>query len=201
MLRHTIRIHYNDPSLLNEIKERHQGTLFAFWHCDMLTIAMASYRENLYRKGAYVLASRSRDGELLARVANVFGITSIRGSSSRGGTRWFLQLKEKIENNKFVGIAVDGPRGPRFVAKSGVILLAKTTGAPIYPIACRLSKKFVANSWDRTESPLPGSSCLVNIGNPLYIPSTTSSDELAQYTHQLETTLKNLKTLKNADTQ
>lgn len=193
ILGRTIRIKYNDPSLLKEIKERHQGAIFAFWHCDMLMIAMASFREHIQKKGIYVLASRSRDGELLARIVKSFGISSIRGSSSRGGTQGLLQLNEKLKKGNFVAVAVDGPRGPRFVAKSGVTLLAKSTGLPIFPLACQLSKKIVVHSWDKTEIPLPACSCVINIGKPIYIPSDASSSELAEYTCRLETILKNLK--------
>jgi len=193
ILRPTVKIVYNDTGLVEEIKNRTDGAIFAFWHCDMIMVGLASYREKIHRKGIYVLASRSRDGELLARVVKTLGIKSVRGSSSRGAVRGLLSLKQKIDQKENVAVAVDGPRGPRFHVKPGVILLAKITGVPIYPVACRVSYKFRFNSWDRTEIPFPFSRCEFNIGEPLYIETTADSEQMQKASDNLEQVLIHLK--------
>ena len=156
-------------------------------------MGMAGARIGLTRKESYVLASLSRDGELLARMFKVFGVNAIRGSSSRKGASGLMELKKKVLNNANVGLAVDGPRGPRFKAKPGVIMLAKATGATVFPVACRCSKRIVTGSWDKTEIPLPFSTCTFFLGEPFTVPPSLTNEQLVGLNQQLEETLKHLK--------
>lgn len=190
----SLHISYNNPELLEEIVHKPGAGIVAFWHCDFIALVMAGAKGVFFReKHWYVLASQSRDGELLARTVKRFGVEAVRGSSSRGGARSLLQLKEKLMNRGSAAIAVDGPRGPRQIAKGGVIMLARSAGIPIYPVAFQLTKKWIINSWDRTEIPLPFSAVRVNLGEPLFLPEKLSAVELEEYRQRLESELKRLK--------
>src|SRR6185503_18074983 len=60
--------------------------IYATWHARILMIPWLSTRFERRRGGRHVcvLASRSRDGELVARWVRRFGMSVVRGSSSRG---------------------------------------------------------------------------------------------------------------------
>lgn len=192
----TLRININEPAILEKIKNSPETWIFAFWHCDMIAITLVGAKIGLAKeKKFYVLASQSRDGELLARTVKRLGVDSVRGSSSRGGAEGLRQLKEKLLEKANVAIAVDGPLGPRQVVKSGVIMLARASGAPIFPVAIKLSKKIVAGSWDRTEIPLPFCRAQVNLAPPITIPSNISPAQLEEFRQQLQATLLQLKNL------
>lgn len=189
----TVSISSNNPTLLKKLSRAKEGAIFAFWHSDLIMIAHAGQHLGFTRKDTYFLSSTSRDGELLSRVAAHFGVKSVKGSSTRGGARGLLDLKGKVSNGANVAIAVDGPLGPPLKAKSGVILLAKSTSIPVYPVAFHLSRKIVLNSWDKTEIPKPFSRCHVKLGEPIHIPPTLSPEEIEAHTNSLEKILLELK--------
>ena len=197
----TVSVSSNNPVLLRELSNAPEGAIFAFWHCDLIMIAHVGRRLGFTHKDTYFLSSTSRDGELLSRVTEHFGVKSVKGSSTRAGARGLLELKDKVMNGANVAIAVDGPLGPRFKAKSGVILLAKVTGVPVYPVAFHLSRKIVLHSWDKTEVPRPFSRCHVTLGKPIHIPSTLSPQEIEAHTDSLEKILADLKLHQQCDSR
>jgi lysophospholipid acyltransferase (LPLAT)-like uncharacterized protein len=108
------------------------------------------------RRGMVVLASQNFDGEYITRIIQRHGFTVARGSSSRGGGRALLEMIRAVRAGHEAVITVDGPRGPRFVAKPGVVLLARATGAPILCFHFAVRPAFVfRKSWDQTEFPYP----------------------------------------------
>ncbi|MBD0316657.1 MAG: lysophospholipid acyltransferase family protein [Nitrospiraceae bacterium] len=115
-----------------------QGTpiIFAFWHSRQLMMPLA-YRG----KSAHVLISQHRDGELIHRIVARFGLHPIRGSTTRGGRAAFRRLIELGRAGQDLVITPDGPKGPRQVAKEGIVRLAKVTGLPIVPVTFSCSKK------------------------------------------------------------
>jgi lysophospholipid acyltransferase (LPLAT)-like uncharacterized protein len=110
--------------------------ILAFWHSQQLMIPIG-YRG----AGSHVLISRHGDGEIIARIIARFGHEAVRGSSTRGGAGALRALIKLGRSGRDVVVTPDGPKGPRHVAKLGVIHLAKATGLPIVPLAFACSKK------------------------------------------------------------
>lgn len=110
--------------------------ILAFWHAQQLMIPIG-YRG----PGAHVLISQHGDGEIIARIIARFGHQAVRGSSTRGGSGALRALIKLGRSGRDVVVTPDGPKGPRHVAKLGVIQLAKATGLPIVPLAFACSKK------------------------------------------------------------
>ena len=124
--------------------------ILAFWH-EVLGLAAWHFRGS----GAHTLTSYSFDGELAARIIHHFGQHALRGSSSRGGARALKELEKACACVEIVGFTLDGPRGPRRVAKPGVGILAARTGVPILPLAFAASRAWRMRSWDRLIVPKP----------------------------------------------
>ena len=105
--------------------------IYPFWHRCVLPATW------LFRNhGIGVLTSLSRDGEYIARVIRRFGFVPVRGSSSRGGQRGLLEMEAMVKAGGAVAFTIDGPRGPRYVAKKGPVMLARLTGIPITRVLC-----------------------------------------------------------------
>lgn len=139
----------------------HGRTIIAVWH---ETIALAArYHHN---SGHYTLTSHSFDGELAARVANCFGMYAARGSSSRGGSEALIDLERVIADGSTVGLTVDGPRGPRRVAKPGAAILAARTGLPVVPQAFHARRAWHMRSWDKLSMPKPFATIKAVFGPP-----------------------------------
>jgi lysophospholipid acyltransferase (LPLAT)-like uncharacterized protein len=121
----TLRIEFSwEEGSIGSMDNVHPG-IYPFWHRCVLGAVWIFRRRNLA-----VLTSQSRDGEFIARVINHFGYVAIRGSSSRGGQRGLLEMRSHVMGGYGAAFTIDGPRGPRFVAKKGPVVLARTTGVP-----------------------------------------------------------------------
>ncbi len=110
--------------------------ILAFWHDHLLLMLHARYRTPIS-----VMISRSKDGEIIARVFDYYGVESARGSSTRGGSGALRELIRVAREGKNIVFTPDGPKGPRRLAKEGVVVAAQATGLPIVPIAFAAKKK------------------------------------------------------------
>ncbi len=136
----------------------------AFWHAQQLMIPFG-YRG----PGAHVLISQHGDGEIIARIITRFGHGAVRGSSTRGGANALRALIKLARSGQDVAVTPDGPKGPRHIAKLGVIQLAKASGLPIVPIAFACSKKNSLRAgiviWSRTRFPEGSFSTAIRSGS------------------------------------
>ena len=164
-----------------------RALIYAVWHGRML---MLPY---LYGRiwPVHVLASRSRDGEVLARFVRGFGLRVVRGSSSRGAATALRTLARLLrEQRAKLCIVPDGPRGPRCVAQPGAVLLAKLGRAPVVPIGFGVSRATVLASWDAFVIPHPFARAAVVFGDPLIVPGDANAAALEHYRQSLEAALQ-----------
>ena len=136
MLAHSMRLIVQGQEQVDALHSRGQPVIIAFWHAQQLMMPLA-YRG----REAHILISQHRDGELISQIVARFGLRSVRGSSTRGGVLAMRELIRLGRSGVDVVVTPDGPKGPRQVAKLGVIQLAKATGLPIIPLAFSCSKK------------------------------------------------------------
>ncbi len=162
-LSRTGKLDVRDEHCLTDTLDTHGHALVAFWH---ETIVLAAW---YFRDGGHAtLTSRSFDGELAARVLGWYGFFVARGSSSRGGYDALVQLMGAIDQAPCIGFTLDGPRGPRRVAKPGIAILAARTGIPIVPAAFQAEPAWRLRSWDRLAIPRPFSRIICRFGAPIY---------------------------------
>jgi lysophospholipid acyltransferase (LPLAT)-like uncharacterized protein len=177
----TLRVRVVRSDIEQVVRAQRRNVIYAFWHGHLLYL-MYRYRGS----GVYILVSQSRDGEVLSRILQRFGLLTIRGSSSRGGWRSLLELVRLARAGASAAIAPDGPRGPRHQAQSGIIALAQLTEIPIIPVAVGARWKIEFQSWDRFLLPLPGSRVMVAYGEPVVVPSDADTELLEQKRQELE---------------
>jgi lysophospholipid acyltransferase (LPLAT)-like uncharacterized protein len=146
-------------------RDGHQA-IYAGWHRHIFLFTYF-WRE----RRVVVMQSRSFDAEYMARVIHRLGYGSVRGSSTRGHTGAAVEMIRLIKAGCPAGFLIDGPKGPRFVAKAGAILIAKKTGQPIIPMIVTAAKCWeIKKSWDRTLVPKPFTRARVIIAPPVYVP-------------------------------
>ncbi|UCG20282.1 MAG: lysophospholipid acyltransferase family protein [Deltaproteobacteria bacterium] len=141
-----------------------------------------------------IMISQSKDGEMLAQYASGFGVIPARGSSQKGGRDALEQMRGYIlSGGKGCATVLDGPRGPAYVAKKGMIHLAKLTGAPLIPLIWSANRVItIRDSWDKTMLPLPWSKVYVAFGEPIDIPAETSSRALEYYRQLVQDQLNSM---------
>ena len=162
--------------------------IYAVWHGRMLMLPYLYGR----RRRIHVLVSRSRDGELLSRFLRGFGVEVVRGSSSRGAGTALLGLGRLLREGAEVAVAPDGPRGPRYVAQLGAILLAKLSGAPIVPVGFGLAPRTVLGSWDAFVVPRPFARAVTVFGAPTSVARDADRAMLEDARARLEAALRHL---------
>jgi lysophospholipid acyltransferase (LPLAT)-like uncharacterized protein len=193
LLAATLRFRWErDPASLAEAGRPY---IFCTWH-NRLPLAPLMYAQYLRRVGGRsrmgAMVSASRDGAMMARVLQLFGIEPVRGSSSRRGREALQEAAVLVRQGFDLAFACDGPRGPAHVVKPGVVVLAQMTGRPIVPASYVLSRKVTLRSWDRFEIPLPFSRCLIRVGHPVPVPRSHRDEEREQVRAALQEELVRL---------
>jgi hypothetical protein len=139
--------------------------IYAFWH-QRQVFFVYTHRN----RGLKVLVSRSRDGEIISRLLELCGFSTVRGSSSRGGSESVRELLDFLCSGGRVSMTPDGPRGPARKAKDGVLFLAQKAGCPILAASNELSRRWeFSKAWDRFHFPLPFSRAFLCIAPPLHV--------------------------------
>lgn len=132
------------------------------------------------------MVSRSKDGEIFAEVMRRFGLTAVRGSSSRGSAQALKGLVDVCRRGLRPAITPDGPRGPARQVKPGILFLAREMGIPIIPAATALKRKLVFRGWDEYHFPLPFNRAVVAYGPPVWVRET---DDLREKARELKRAL------------
>ena len=159
--------------------------IYPFWHRCVLPAAW------LFRNhGIGVLTSLSRDGEYIARVIRHFGFVPVRGSSSRGGQRGLLEMEAMVKAGGAVAFTIDGPRGPRYVAKKGPVMLARLTGIPITAFYAAVEKRWVLKTWDAMVIPKPFSRVHVRGAKYIYVPPDADDAALDRHYAEMQAALE-----------
>jgi lysophospholipid acyltransferase (LPLAT)-like uncharacterized protein len=171
MLGVTLRFTATGAETLGPLWHARRPVIYVVWHGRMLMMPWINerLRRTAQARPVTVLASRSRDGEVVARYVERFGLTAVRGSSSRGGASALRALFGVLKAGEDVALVPDGPRGPARQLSSGVIGLAAMTGAPIVPVGFSARPARVLPTWDRFLVPLPFSRAAAVFGPPLVI--------------------------------
>ena len=168
-----------------------KNCLYALWHNHQCCVYGFPDKPN-----TNVMVSRSKDGEVVARaIHDAFGFKIVRGSKDRkGAVEATKQMIEALKHGDSGAIMVDGPRGPQYVVKDGVIKIAKLSGVPIVPVAWYSTNFNLIKlpSWDRLEMPV-GDVRLVNLyGEPIYVPADGDDENDEKIRLELEAKLEEL---------
>ena len=161
------------------------GGIWCFWH---RCVIPAGYR--FRGKQVAVMISRSFDGEYIARILQKLGFRPVRGSSSRGGVGALIGMRRELEDGHPAVFTIDGPRGPRYVAKPGPVMLAKKTGQPISCFYIAVERAWILNSWDRMIIPKPFSRACAFFSSPMSVPDDASEDQVTVLHQQMQETLE-----------
>lgn len=146
--------------------------IIAFWHeCVLLSL------HSRWRQPTTAIISRSKDGEIVARVLHLYQAETARGSSSRGGEVAIREVLRDVRAGKNIAVTPDGPRGPRRVVKEGVVYIAQVSGLPIVPFYFTARAKKRLRSWDGQIVPRPLSKALYLYGPPIAVPRHSEAEE------------------------
>ncbi len=182
LLRRTLRARFVNGDELFARWARGERVILAFWHDRLVLMPYA----NRWAQRVCIMVSRHRDGELISRAVRPFGIATVRGSSTRGWSGALKGLLRAYRAGANLAFVPDGPRGPRWVAKSGAVQVARATGAVIVPIGAAAGWHRCLKSWDRLIVPVPGSRVVYLAGRAIAVPSDADAAVIESTRAELE---------------
>ena len=186
----TLRLELVDRCGIGEREGLPKPVIYCLWH-NRIFVVPAAWKKicGKWRK-AVVLTSASHDGAMLARAVGVFGIGSVRGSSSRRGVAALVALRKALREGSDICLTPDGPRGPRYELQAGAVKLAETGGALMIPIHVEFDSAWVLKTWDRFHVPKPFSKVRVIFDEALAVPAGLSEDEFEERRLKIESILR-----------
>ena len=156
---------------------RRNGTpvVFVFWHGQMLPLVHYHRLE-----GVVVLVSEHANGEYITRVLERNGFGTVRGSSTRGGTKGLKGLIRAARSGRDLVLTPDGPRGPTGDFKPGALSVAQATGLPVIPVAVGASSGWRFRSWDGFLVPRPFARIAIHYGEPVMVSREATRGDLVE---------------------
>ncbi|MBM4072241.1 MAG: DUF374 domain-containing protein [Planctomycetes bacterium] len=154
--------------------------IYTMWHENMLLVP--TVKSTIPVTG---LISHHRDGELIAQLGHYYGMGTIRGSSTRGGSEAIEEVL-KIRDSSHLIILPDGPRGPRREVKRGLVYLSSWSQMPIVPIGVGFAACWRLKSWDRLCLPKPFSHIFCVAGPVIRVPERCGKKALESYHEKVQ---------------
>jgi lysophospholipid acyltransferase (LPLAT)-like uncharacterized protein len=139
--------------------------IVAFWHGRLLMMPPAWHQLTSF----HMLISAHRDGRIIAGAMTYFGIDTIAGSTSRGGSSALRAMLKQLKEGGCVGITPDGPRGPAMTVSVGTVNIARLARVPIVPLTYATSRRRLLATWDRFHLALPFGRGVYLWGEPIEI--------------------------------
>jgi lysophospholipid acyltransferase (LPLAT)-like uncharacterized protein len=164
-------------------------SIFAFWH--RCIIPATWYFRN--RHGV-LMNTTNFDGQWTRRVIERLGYGTAQGSSTRGGLRGLAVMAQRLDEGFDAGFTIDGPRGPRYVAKPGPVMLARRSGRPIVLFHIGLERAWtLRKSWDLMQIPKPFTRAVLIIAPPLEVPNDTDREGVEKKHQEMQNVLERVR--------
>ncbi len=166
-----------------------QRIIWPFWHnCTVPILWWARDRSIV------VMNSTNFDGQWTRRVIERLGYGTAQGSSTRGGLRGLAVMAQRLAEGRDAGFTIDGPRGPRYVAKPGPAMLARRSGCPIIAFHAGVENATtLQDTWDHFRVPHPFSRAVLFFAPPIYVPADASREQLEEKHAEMQAALERVR--------
>ena len=185
----SLKIEKQNYEVIENLNSKNLNYVLAFWHGSMLL--------PWYLHGApsfAALTSKSRDGDLLAKILKKWKFNVVRGSSGTGGDVALGIMVDYAKNKYSIAITPDGPRGPRHKFKAGAVITAKKAKIPIVLAGVGLRRRKILSNWDKFEIPYFFTTTRIVYSEPIFVESNLTYEETSAIISECEKKLNKLQT-------
>jgi len=175
LLAATWRVRFVNGEIERELRASGRPFIFVLWHAELLPL-LYFHRG----RGIAALISEHADGELVARLVERLGYTTVRGSTSRGAARALIGLQRAAEEGHTLAITPDGPRGPAHSFAPGAMVVAQRSGLPLLGVSAHVTRAWRLRSWDRFVIPKPFAVVRIGYAGPLFVPADSGARAAAE---------------------
>ena len=148
--------------------------IIALWHGRLAMLHQLRFGNH----ALVALISSHRDGQFISKCAWYYGIRTVTGSTTRGGSGAIRQLIRLAREGHSLFITPDGPRGPRMRVNKGIIDIARLSGLTILPAAIGTSGGKQLDTWDRFQVPAPFSRIGIRWGEPMHVARDSDAETI-----------------------
>jgi len=185
----TLRFESLGQQHYEQSRARGEPVIFTFWH--RCIISATWYWRN---RGIVVMNTTNFDGQWTRRVIEHLGFGTAQGSSTRGGLRGLAVMARGLQEGRDAAFTIDGPRGPRYVAKPGPVMLARKTGRPIYVFHIGVEKaRTLEKSWDLMQIPKLFSRAVMVSAPLIFVSPKAGADELERKQVEMQAALERVR--------
>jgi lysophospholipid acyltransferase (LPLAT)-like uncharacterized protein len=173
------------------LRDTKQPAIGAFWH-RCIFAAVWIWRG----RGIVVMNTVNFDGQWTRRVIERLGFGTAQGSSTRGAMEGLMVMAQRLQEGHSVAFTIDGPRGPRYVAKPGAVILARRTGNPVsvFHIALKHAHT-LKKSWDLFQVPYPFTRAVMFVAPPIRVPADAGSEVMHEKQAEIQAALERTRDL------
>jgi len=189
LLCRSLRVEIRNKENIEKLRKENKNFIIAFWHETML---LPWYLHRNERIAA--LISKSKDGDLLAKLLRKWNYQVIRGSSSSGGDVALSIMVDYAKNNNSIAITPDGPRGPAKKLKAGAVITAKKSGLPLILVGTAYMKKRELKNWDKFQVPSFFTKANIVYSEPVYVDQNLDYNSTSEMINFCEAKLNELQT-------
>ncbi len=183
----SLRIKIINRDAVDKFEKENINYVLAFWHGTMLLPWFLNRNKNFAG-----LTSKSKDGDLLAKILRKWNYRVLRGSSSEGGDVALALMVDFARNGYSIAITPDGPKGPPFSLKAGAVVAARKAGLPLVLMGIGFKKKKLLKSWDKFQIPMFFTRANVIYSDPVFAGPDMSRDEISKIIEKCESKLNEL---------
>ncbi|MCP4091961.1 MAG: lysophospholipid acyltransferase family protein [Planctomycetes bacterium] len=171
MLAWSWKIRYVNRAEVEARGSKEFGPVISFWH-QHIPAGIGAH----IGYPARVVVSLHRDGEMISHIATRLGYKTVRGSTSKGGSKVVREILDGSFGLDALCFTPDGPRGPCYSVAPGVAFIAAQTRRKVVLTGFAASNYWQAKSWDRMIIPKPFSKVVVTYSDDLGVPSEEVSN-------------------------
>ncbi len=153
--------------IADRLLAEHRRAIICFWHGRLLMMPFAVRGDRQF----HILVSDHRDGRLIARTVQRFGVGIIAGSTSREPVLALYRVAEVCRSHGLPCMTPDGPRGPCARAAMGPVIAAELADAVLVPVSYATSRRRIVPSWDRFLLPFPFGRGVFVVGREISLPA------------------------------
>src|ERR1700677_153235 len=147
----TLRVEIVGIQNAAQIRNKDEAGIGVFWHRCIFPAAWI-WRD----RGVVVMNTVNFDGQWTRKVIEWLGFGTAQGSSSRGGMRGLAVMARRLSEGLDCAFTIDGPRGPRYIAKPGPVMLARKTRCPVMVFHIGVDRGITfEKTWDHFLLPKP----------------------------------------------
>ncbi len=172
-----------------QIRDDGEKGIGVFWHRCIFPAAWFWRNRRIF-----VMNTVHFDGQWTRRVIERLGFGTVQGSSTRGGMEALVGMAQRLEQGNHVAFTIDGPRGPRYVAKPGAAILARRTGAPISPFHIAVERGITfKKAWDLFRLPFPFSRAVLFFAPPIRVPTDADNETVRRKQAEVQSALERVR--------